>query len=44
MKKIIFLIPNLNGGGAEKILLDTVKNLDKKNTVLKLNVFLIKVY
>lgn len=30
MKKIIFLIPNLNGGGAEKILLDTVKNLDKK--------------
>lgn len=28
MKKILFFIPTLTGGGAEKILLDTVNNLD----------------
>lgn len=30
MKKILFVINNLDGGGAEKILLETVKYLDKK--------------
>lgn len=30
MKKILFFIPTLNGGGAEKVLLDTVNNLDSK--------------
>ena len=30
MKKVLFLIGNLNGGGAEKVLCDLVKNLDKK--------------
>ena len=29
MKKILFLIDNLGGGGAEKVLCDIVKNLDK---------------
>lgn len=29
MKKILFLIDTLNGGGAEKILIDIVENLDK---------------
>lgn len=29
MKKIIFLIETLGGGGAEKVLLDIVKNIDK---------------
>ena len=29
MKKIVFLIDNLGGGGAEKVLCDIVKNLDK---------------
>ena len=30
MKKIIFLIETLGGGGAEKVLLDIVKNIDKE--------------
>ncbi len=30
MKKIVFLIDSLDGGGAEKILLNIVKNIDKK--------------
>lgn len=29
MKKILFLIPNLGGGGAEKVLVNLVNNLDK---------------
>ena len=29
MKKILFLIDSLNGGGAEKVLLDIIDNLDK---------------
>ena len=29
MKKIIFLIDSLPGGGAEKVLVDIVENLDK---------------
>lgn len=29
MKKLFFLIPTLNGGGAEKVLVDLVNNLDK---------------
>lgn len=29
MKKILFLIPNLNDGGAEKVLVNLINNLDK---------------
>ena len=28
--KILFFVKTLGGGGAEKVLLDTIKNLDKK--------------
>lgn len=39
MKKILFLMPNLGGGGAERVLVNLVNNLDKKKydiTVLTL--------
>ncbi|MGL5822530.1 MAG: glycosyltransferase [Sarcina sp.] len=29
MKKILFTMPNLRGGGAEKVLIDILKNIDK---------------
>ena len=31
MKKVLFFIPNLSVGGAEKVLVNLVNNLDKKN-------------
>lgn len=31
MKKILFLIPNLGHGGAERVLVNMANNLDKKN-------------
>ena len=30
MKKILFLIPNLSVGGAEKVLVNLVNNMDKE--------------
>lgn len=30
MKKVLFAINNLEGGGAEKVLVDLVNNLNKK--------------
>ena len=29
MKKVLFLIPNLGGGGAERVLVNLLNNLDK---------------
>ena len=29
MKKILFVMPNLRGGGAEKVLIDLLRNIDK---------------
>lgn len=40
MKKVMFLIPNLNGGGAEKVLLDIINKIDSKRfevTLILLN-------
>lgn len=31
MKKILFVVESMSGGGAEKVLFNIVKNLDKKN-------------
>ena len=33
MKKILFVMPNLGGGGAEKVLIDILKNIDKKSLI-----------
>ena len=38
MKKILFVINDLRGGGAEKILVDTVKLLDKNDFSIDVNV------
>ena len=39
MKKILFVINTLNGGGAEKVLVDLLNNLDKKYYVIDLFLF-----
>ena len=47
MKKIIFFIPNLKHGGAEKVLVNLVNNLDKSKyevtlfSILQLKSFLL---
>lgn len=39
MKKILFSIPELRGGGAEKVLIDILKNLDKEKYEITLLLF-----
>ena len=39
MKKILFVMPNLRGGGAEKVLIDILKNIDKKKFHITLLLF-----
>ena len=36
MKKVLFAINNLEGGGAEKVLVDLVNNLKKKKIYSRL--------
>lgn len=36
MKKVLFAINNLEGGGAEKVLVDLVNNLNKKKIYSRL--------
>lgn len=36
MKKVLFAINNLEGGGAEKVLVDLVNNLNKKKIYCRL--------
>lgn len=40
MKKVLFIIESLNGGGAEKVLYDIVKNIDK--TKYKIDILLLR--
>lgn len=46
MKKILFVVESMSGGGAEKVLFNIVKNLDKKKyaitvyTVVKTGVYI----
>ena len=39
MKKIVFTIPTLQGGGAEKVISNIVLNLDKKKYDVSIVVF-----
>ena len=39
MKKIFFVIPTLQGGGAEKVISNLVLNLDKKKYKISVVVF-----
>ena len=34
LKKVLFMIPNLNEGGAEKVLVNLVNNLDQSSLML----------
>ncbi|WP_202105752.1 glycosyltransferase [Streptococcus suis] len=39
MKKILFMVPSLSGGGAEKVLVNLVNNLNKKYDITVLTLF-----
>lgn len=39
MKKILFVMPNLRGGGAEKVLIDVLRNIDKSKFDITLLLF-----
>ena len=38
-KKLMFIIPSLSGGGAEKVLVDIISNLDSENYKIVLVLF-----
>lgn len=40
MKKVLIVIPNMNGGGAEKVLLNTLRNLETDKYEIELKTFL----
>ena len=39
MKKVLFAMPDLRGGGAEKVLIDILKKIDKKKFEITLLLF-----
>ena len=39
MKNVMFMIPNLKGGGAENVLVDILNNINKKKFEITLILF-----